>query len=117
MSNSRDKKWAESIVEDWIELYEPISRQKVSPFFKDQVLSRIELLREPVEKISFFERAFLKIAVAIVFVLVVFNVSMINKVWLPDAKNESLVEEMVNSYKDIDADTYNNYSMLAFDNK
>lgn len=105
----------DKLVDSWIDSIKEEPKIKASPFFKNNVLHRIESIEMPVEGVAFIDKLFLRISLAAVFILIIMNYSVINKSLSSPSDAGYTVEEVVSAYSNVDADSYNNYSLLVYD--
>lgn len=105
----------ERIADEWIDSIESIQQQSVSPFFKERVLNRIQESTQVAYSPSIIERYFYKGALASIIVLLAINVVLVINGARANTHSNTGIEYLVEEYHNLDSDTYENYSLLAFD--
>ena len=117
MKSGRRNKNLEQIADSWIDGISPQKPVSVSPYFKENVLYRLNLLSESSERSSLYDKLFLRWTIAVMIILIGTNIFFIFSGRNSQTTPQTAVEQLMSEYPDYDTDTYNNYSYLAFENK
>jgi hypothetical protein len=116
MKKINSKRDLEKIADHLIDSINPIEPTRVSPFFKTNVLARIEEINTSSKPVFVFENFFYRSAVAVIAILVIINLAMVYNSLNSDQTDLSGVDQLVSQYQMFETDTYNDYNLLASEN-
>jgi hypothetical protein len=116
MKKTYNKRDLEIIADHLIDSINPIEPMQVSPFFKTNVLARIEEINTSSKPVFTFENYFYRSAIAVIAILVIINMAMVYNSVNSNQTDLSGVDQLISQYQMFETDTYNDYNLLASEN-